>query len=175
MNDIRNGFTRDEYFRALSTMFPADEARQMADMFVDQTPEGAIPSEGLLDALALVSPDCARRVQAIFGMTDEEWRVRCDAQAKLLTRPERVENLFSQAEVEQALAMVMPADDASRISTRIFDGTEDVAALNIRVELLDLLLLVSDDCSARIQSMFGWTNDQTAMRRQLAWRLLHRS
>jgi hypothetical protein len=164
MSDKMDGFTRDEYFRAFSMILPAAEAAREADAMMEG-PEGAMISEGLADILSLVSDDCARRVQVMSGMTAEEARVRRAAQSRLLTSTDRLQDLFTQGEIEKALAFVMPPQEAKHVAQRVFEGAEDPVMLDIPVQLFELVILVSDDCAKRVQTLFGWSDTQLAVRR----------
>jgi len=89
---IRNEptFSEDEYYSALSLVFPEDVARAEAFMmsefpdpkgFEDATPEELAASEfkgprsydgDILDLLSLVSASCAARAWSLLGISPEE-------------------------------------------------------------------------------------------------------
>jgi hypothetical protein len=164
MSTYRHGFTRDEYFRAFLQCSTSEDAANMADSMM-VAPDGAILSWGLLDALSLVSEDCAKRVQGLMRMTDEEARVRRDAYRRLRDGT-AMENPFTPHELKKALAMVMSSEQAALELERLLKGGKVPVTPDIPVQLLDLLMLVSDDCAKRVQRLFGWNDEFAVLHRK---------
>ena len=81
-SDDRTHFSRDDFIAAFALVCSLDEAERWTDELLRQPPPDNPAgyethlSDDVLDLLSLVSDQCARRVQAILRISDEEAAAR---------------------------------------------------------------------------------------------------
>jgi hypothetical protein len=77
--------------------------------------------------------------------------------------------LFTIAEFEKAFSLIMPIEEAREYASKahdtvVIDGLE--REWKLAADVLELLAMVSDDCAARVERIWGVTPDEGRMRRE---------